>query len=121
MMPVAVPPKIKRRGRIVSFRVSEEEYLNLCKATESAGADSISDFARHVACHHSLVFSTGNGNSNGHGNGNGAAHGDLHSSQQNLEVLPAPALAIEVTRLGQRVDELTKQMQILTRRVNRGI
>jgi hypothetical protein len=113
MMPVAVPPKIKRRGRIVSFRVSEEEYLNLCRATESAGADSISDFARHVACHHSLVFSTGNGNGN--------SNGDSHSMNQNFEVHPAPALAIEVTRLGQRVDELTKQVQILTRRVNRGI
>ena len=51
-----MPTVIKSRRRIVSFRVSEEEYLNLCQATDSAGAHSISDFARHVTCHHSLVL-----------------------------------------------------------------
>ncbi len=104
-------PKIKRRGRIVSFRVSEEEYLNLCRATESAGADSISEFARHVACNHSLIFST----SNVSASSNGLVNGKI------TEVQVAPALLIEVTQLHKRVDELGQQVQTLTRRVNRGI
>ena len=104
---------LKRRERIVSFRVSEEEYLNLCSATEAAGAHSISDFARHVACHHSLVFSSATTNGNGSGNG--------YETVAAVDVHPAPALAVEVGKLRKRVDELTQQMQVLVRRVNRGI
>jgi len=36
----------KRKNRMISFRVSEEEYRQLQSATLSAGARSISDYAR---------------------------------------------------------------------------
>ena len=102
-----MPTVIKSRRRIVSFRVSEEEYLNLCQATDSAGAHSISDFARHVTCHHSLVLVGGNG-SNGHG---------IHAST--AELAPAPAMAMEITKLRERMDDVDRQMMTLARRVSR--
>lgn len=37
---------LKRRSRLVSFRLSEEEYQELCSACISSGARSISDLAR---------------------------------------------------------------------------
>ena len=104
-----MPSVIKRRSRTVSFRVSEEEYLNLCQATDSSGAHSISDFARHVTCHHSLVLvHSSNTPSNPSNNGNGIA--ELH---------PAPAMAMEVNRLRERIDTVEKQVTNLTRRVSR--
>lgn len=39
-----------KRQRIVSFRVTEQEYASLQKASESCGASSISEYARTVAC-----------------------------------------------------------------------
>ena len=133
-----MPPVIKRRRRIVSFRVSEEEYLNLCQATDSAGAHSISDFARHVTCHHSLVLVNGNGSngdshttnggnggfnsshsgSSSNGNCNGGANGHgIHASH--AELAPAPAMAMEITRLRERLDDMDRQMLALSRRVSR--
>lgn len=38
----------KRRSRIVSFRVSEEEYQQLFRASLQSGAHSVSDWARHL-------------------------------------------------------------------------
>ncbi len=108
-----MPTVIKRRRRIVSFRVSEEEYLNLCQATDSAGAHSISDFARHVTCHHSLVL-VGGGNGNGNNGTNG--HG-IHAST--AELAPAPAMAMEITRLRERMDDVDQKMTALARRVSR--
>lgn len=104
-----MPTVIKRRRRIVSFRVSEEEYLNLCQATDSAGAHSISDFARHVTCHHSLVLVGGHG---GGSNGNG-----IHASS--AELAPAAAMAMEITKLRERLDDVDRQMMTLARRVSR--
>lgn len=40
----------KTRPRIVSFRLSQEEYDSLINATETRGARSISEFTRSVAC-----------------------------------------------------------------------
>jgi len=39
-----------KREKIVSFRVSEEEYESLRAASEVQGAHSISEYARRAAC-----------------------------------------------------------------------
>jgi hypothetical protein len=41
---------MKKRSRIVSFRLSDEEYDSLKNVTESRGARSVSEFTRSVAC-----------------------------------------------------------------------
>ena len=43
-------PNNKKRSRIVSFRLSEEEYDSLKSISELSGARSVSDFTRSVAC-----------------------------------------------------------------------
>src|SRR5436309_5887294 len=43
-------PVLKRRSRIVSFRLSQEEYDALKDTCVAEGARSISDFARSAAC-----------------------------------------------------------------------
>lgn len=43
-------PVIQRRSRLVSFRLSEQEYLTLQNLTITEGARSISDFARSTLC-----------------------------------------------------------------------
>jgi len=43
-------PVLKRRSRIVSFRLSQEEYDALKDTCIAQGARSISDFARSAAC-----------------------------------------------------------------------
>ncbi len=40
----------KRRSRIVSFRLSPEEYDSLKNVSASRGARSVSEFTRSVAC-----------------------------------------------------------------------
>lgn len=40
----------KRRSRIISFRISPEEYESLKSHSESNGSRSISEFTRSVAC-----------------------------------------------------------------------
>jgi hypothetical protein len=42
---------LKRRTKLVSFRLSEEEYEQLNRACIAAGARSISDFARTALQH----------------------------------------------------------------------
>ena len=37
---------LKRRSRMISFRLSEEEYASLISACENEGARSVSDLAR---------------------------------------------------------------------------
>jgi hypothetical protein len=51
-------PIQKRRSRIVSFRLSDEEYDSLKSVTVSRGARSVSEFTRSVACN---MGATGNG------------------------------------------------------------
>jgi hypothetical protein len=41
---------IKRRSKIVSFRLSDDEYNSLKTVTESRGARSVSEFTRAMAC-----------------------------------------------------------------------
>jgi predicted DNA-binding protein len=43
-------PVFKKRNRIVSFRVSEDEYQTLQRVSEQQGAHSVSDYARYLAC-----------------------------------------------------------------------
>ncbi len=43
-------PVLKRRTRIVSFRLSEEEYEALFASCVSNGARSVSDYARSATC-----------------------------------------------------------------------
>ncbi len=45
-----IVPIQKRRSRIVSFRLSDEEYDSLKSVTASRGARSVSEFTRSVAC-----------------------------------------------------------------------
>ena len=41
---------LKRRTRLISFRLSDEEYQELVKITSSQNARSISDFSRTALC-----------------------------------------------------------------------
>jgi hypothetical protein len=41
---------LKRRSRIVSFRLSDEEYNSLKNVSATCGARSVSEFTRSVAC-----------------------------------------------------------------------
>ena len=45
-------PVLKRRSRIVSFRLSDEEYAAMMESCISQGSRSLSDYARSAACHH---------------------------------------------------------------------
>jgi len=40
----------KKRSRLVSFRLSEQEYQTLHNSTLNEGARSVSDFARRMLC-----------------------------------------------------------------------
>ena len=42
-------PLLKRRSRIVSFRLSDEEYDSLKNVSATSGARSVSEFTRSVA------------------------------------------------------------------------
>ena len=52
---------LKRRSRMLSFRLSEEEYSDLKAICEAQGARSVSDLARIA-----ILNLAGGGNSNGH-------------------------------------------------------
>lgn len=52
---------MKKRSRIVSFRLSDEEYNSLKNVTVSHGARSVSEFTRSVAC---TTGASGNGQDN---------------------------------------------------------
>ncbi len=41
---------MKRRSKIVSFRLSDEEYDSLKNVSATRGARSVSEFTRSVAC-----------------------------------------------------------------------
>ena len=45
-----IDPILKRRSRIVSFRLSDEEYDSLKNVSATRGARSVSAFTRSVAC-----------------------------------------------------------------------
>src|SRR5213592_2189498 len=78
-------PVLKRRSRIVSFRLSQEEYDALKDTCVAQGARSISDFARSAACRLAR-------------NGNGS---------------PDEALQAAVMTLQGRVEELDRELKRL--------
>jgi uncharacterized protein (DUF1778 family) len=80
-------PVLKRRSRIVSFRLSQEEYDALKDTCITQGARSISDFARSAACRLAR-------------NGNG---------------FPDEAAETTVRTLQARVEELERQVRRLAR------
>jgi len=41
---------LKRRNRLISFRLSDDEYQSLLQSTAAKGARSISDFSRTALC-----------------------------------------------------------------------
>ena len=53
-------PVIKRKSRMISFRLSDEEYEHLVNLCQTQGARSLSDLAR--AAMQSLITNGGNGN-----------------------------------------------------------
>jgi hypothetical protein len=61
-------PLLKRRSKMISFRVSEQEYENLIEFCTTHGARSMSDLARDTMCR-LLPMAGHNGNGNGNGNG----------------------------------------------------
>ena len=64
---------IKRRSKMVSFRLSEQEYQDLLMLCEQRGSRSISDLARD-AVFNLLVAGHVPVSGNGHFNGNGHVH-----------------------------------------------
>lgn len=81
---------IQKRGRIVSFRVSEEEYQLLLEQSEKQGAHSVSEFARTLA---------------------------FLSQSRNSPVTEVKALA-QIHDLRERFEELSKQVADLRRRLD---
>ena len=77
---------LNKRQKIVSFRVSEEEYENLRVASENHGAHSISDYARLAAC-------------------------------RNMRISEPPDLRETINSLATRLDDLQREMQRMSRRV----
>jgi len=84
-------PVFRKRDRIISFRVSQDEYEVLQRVSALQGAHSVSDYARWVACR--------------------IVDDDGHP--------PPPALLAQVGDLQDRVEELTRQVERLTQLVGR--
>lgn len=78
----------KKRLRIVSFRVSEDEYAALQAISIASGAHSISDFARSVTCRFTKAEIGGGQQS----------HSDVIGMRRRLEELD-----LEVKRLALKV------------------
>jgi len=81
----------KRRTRIVSFRLSEEEYEVLKKTCLAHGAHSVSDYARSSTCR---VIDTNHGS---------------HS----------PRVEAEIENLSGKVNELQRELERLSQLVER--
>jgi hypothetical protein len=81
---------LKRRSRIVSFRLSDEEYNSLKSVSAQRGARSVSEFTRSVAC------------------GNSAA--ENHDSNSGLEISINETLRM----LADRMEALNSRIQTLT-------
>jgi len=89
---------LKRRSKIVSVRLSEQEYQELLSCCLSRGTRSLSDLARE-AMQGLLASRDGNGNGNGRGNGDG--------------------LGVEVEKLHGRMEQLDHELKRLARLVNK--
>ena len=89
---------LKRRSKIVSVRLSEQEYQELLSCCLDRGTRSLSDLARE-AMQGLLASHDGNGNGNGHGNGDG--------------------LGLEVEKLHGRMEELDHELKRLASLVSK--
>jgi hypothetical protein len=90
---------LKRRSRMVSFRLSEPEYDQLMALCDVRGARSLSDLVRDAM----QALLSESGSTADHGNGN---HGNHHG----------PALEIET--LLNRLDEMDYELKRLARLVD---
>ena len=75
-------PVLKRRSKMVSFRLSEQEYQDLVALCSSCGARSLSDLARDA-----MNGLLGSPKRNGNGNGDGieTAVAELHGRMAELD------------------------------------
>ena len=87
---------LKRRSRIVSVRLSEQEYQELLSCCLNRGARSLSDLAREAM---QGLLASRDGNGNGHGNGDG--------------------LGVEVEKLNGRMEQLDHELKRLANLVNK--
>lgn len=79
----------KKRTRIISFRISEEEYETLQHISMLNGAHSVSDYARSVACRFITAQTTGE----------------------------EPSLTFEIQALNRRIDEMYRHLMRLAQLV----
>lgn len=84
---------LNKRSRIVSFRVSKDEYEILLELTKKQGAHSVSEFARSTA---------------------------FLSSNRNSTIVEVKTQA-QIHDLQGRVQELANEIQELTRRIDLGL
>jgi hypothetical protein len=87
---------LKRRSKIVSVRLSEQEYQELLSCCLSRGTRSLSDLAREAM---QGLLASRNGNGNGRGSGDG--------------------LGVEVEKLHGRMEQLDHELKRLARLVNK--
>ena len=90
---------IKRRSKMVSFRLSEQEYQDLLMLCEQRGSRSISDLARD-AVFTLLVSGNGHSNGNGHGADGNGIENRVHALDGRMQELDR-----EVKRLAELVAE----------------
>lgn len=83
----------KRRDRIITVRVSIEEYEAWRAACPAAGARSLSEFARSAM--HQLVASR---------NGDSTVHDQLRTLHDRVE-----SLSTRIDRIGQNLEAVTEQ------------
>jgi len=93
----------KTRTRMVSFRLSEDEYERLKDLSLMECARSVSEFARAALC----KLPTGNGNGNGNGNGDSPI-----TAAPRMEKLEGAVrqLRMEMHQLRQLVESATGQV-----------
>jgi hypothetical protein len=77
-------PVLKRRSKMVSFRLSEQEYQDLVALCVSRDVRSLSDLARD-AMNSLLGTPKRNGNGNGNGDGIESAVAELHGRMAELD------------------------------------
>src|ERR1051325_5465573 len=75
---------LKRRSKIVSVRLSEQEYQEFLSCCLSRGTRSLSDLARE-AMQGLLASRDGNGNGHGNGDGLGVEVEKLHGRMEQLD------------------------------------
>ena len=92
----------KRRNRLISFRLSEEEYESLRALCVTEGARSVSDYARSALCQ---VMTHGNGNGYDEIRDNGVSlSSDRQPATQNL-IDSMQKLSDVIARLSQLIEK----------------